>query len=67
MPKFLKGNYKLLGKKGQLRAPTRRKDLTEKFEESALANLGGSLCFVVKKQVLMWEGDEVEGSGQQPG
>ena len=58
MPKFLKGNYRLLKGKGELpRAKTKRKDLTDRFEESALAKLGGSLCFVMKKGTFVWTGD----------
>ena len=55
MPEFLKGNYPLpkgKGKTAPRRAP--KKDLTDQFEERALAKLGGSLCFVMKKGTFIW-------------
>lgn len=40
MPKFLKGNYRLPKGKGQVAGPkAKKKDLTDRFEESALAKL----------------------------
>ncbi len=66
MPKFLKGNYRVLrNKKGSV-SRRRKKDLTDKFEESALAKLGGSLCFVMKGNTFVWKGDEVEKTGKKP-
>ncbi len=58
MRKIMKGNYQLpRGKKGSVsRRP--KKDLPDKFEESALAKLGGSLCFVMKKHTFIWKGDK---------
>lgn len=60
MPKFLKGNYRLAKGKGEIAAKKTKKDLTQQFEESALAKLGGSLCFVMKKGTFVWsdEGHE---------
>ena len=54
MTKFLKGNYRLPKGKGKLVAGASKKDLTDEFEESALAKLGGSLCFVMKKGTFIW-------------
>ncbi len=55
MPKFLKGNYRLPKGKGELAVrKTKKKDLTDQFEKSALAKLGGSLCFVMKKGTFVW-------------
>lgn len=56
MSELLKGNYELPKEK---RAPPakKEKDLTERFEEAALAKLGGSLCFVMKKKQFVWKGD----------
>ena len=64
MPKFLKGNYAL--PKGKKAAGRKRKppDLTSKFEESALAKLGGSLCFVMKKNTFVWKGEGSAGTRQ---
>ena len=58
MPKFLKGNYRL--RKGKRVSVSRRskKNLTEQLEESALAKLGGSICFVTKKNRFAWSGDQ---------
>ena len=57
MPKFLKGNYRLPKGKGTVTAKRKRKDLTARFEESAMAKLGGSLCFVMKKGTFVWNDD----------
>ena len=56
MTQFLKGNYQLPKRKAKAAAPRRapKKDLTDQFEESALAKLGGSLCFVMKKGTFLW-------------
>ncbi|MFQ6029391.1 MAG: hypothetical protein ACE5Q6_18090 [Dehalococcoidia bacterium] len=65
MTYFLKGNYELSEKPDD---PTARKDepktLTERFEESVLAKLGGSLCFVMKGKTLLWTGDSSEETGE---
>lgn len=65
MAKFLKGNYDLPKRKKRSATKERKKDLTDKFEESALAKLGGSLCFVMKKKTFLWEGDEIGETGEQ--
>ena len=57
MTKFLKGNYRLPKGKGEIAAKKTKKDLTQQFEESALAKLGGSLCFVMKKGNFVWTGE----------
>ena len=54
MPKFLKGNYRLPKGKGAVNRPPAKKDLTQRFEEHALAKLGGSLCFVMKRGTFVW-------------
>jgi hypothetical protein len=61
MTSFLKGNYRLANEiksKPSDRKPT--KSLTDQFEESALAKLGGSMCFVMKGKTFLWTGDEGE-------
>lgn len=65
MANFLKGNYRLPKGKGKLRRRRSRKNLTEQFEESALAKLGGSLCFVMKGDTFVWKGDDVEEPGEK--
>lgn len=60
MPKFLKGNYRLAKGKGSFTTKKAKKDLTDQFEESALAKLGGSLCFVMKKGTFIWSGQQDE-------
>ena len=61
MAKFLKGNYQLPKSKGKSKVAPQQanQDLTAQFEASALAKLGGSLCFVMKKAKFIWneEGD----------
>ena len=55
MPKFLKGNYRLPKGKSKLTAGKKAtKDLTQQLEEHALAKLGGSMCFVMKKGTFIW-------------
>lgn len=56
MSKLLKGNYRRLKRRGRLMAKTTAapKDLTQEFEESVLAKLGGSLCFVMKRGHFIW-------------
>lgn len=46
-------------------ARKKQKGLTAKFEESALAKLGGSLCFVMKGDTFVWKGDELEETGKR--
>ena len=61
MADILKGNYQLTGKKKERQAKkSPSKSLTERFEESALARLGGSICFVMKGNTFVWTGDEDE-------
>ena len=67
MPRFLKGNYRLPKGKGTLTAKKAQKDLTQQFEESALAKLGGSLCFVMKKGTFIWTEEAHEGPGTGAG
>ena len=58
MSSFLQGNYKL--PKDTQKKPAKKKaapSLTEKLEESALAKLGGSMCFVMKGKTFLWSGD----------
>jgi hypothetical protein len=64
MTSFLKGNYQL-AKETQKKRVTRKTAtrLTEQFEESALARLGGSMCFVIKDKTFMWVGKQSEASG----
>ena len=64
MPRFLKGNYQVpddRNKKAIKRLPA--KSLTETLEESALAKLGGSMCFVMKGKAFLWTGAESEKTG----
>lgn len=69
MPKFLKGNYRVSKEKRQSVSVKRKastsSDLTRQFEKTALAKLGGSLCFVMKKNTFVWsgEGDEATREG----
>ena len=64
MPEFLKGNYQLAN--DTMKKPRKRKSLkglTENLEESALAKLGGSMCFVMKGKTFLWTGDKSEKAG----
>lgn len=64
MTTFLKGNYELPEEPGDSTpAEDAPKSLTEQFEESALAKLGGSICFVAKGKTLLWSGDSDETAG----
>jgi len=61
MKQFLRGNYTVeaiiaddAGEAGT--------DGVEAFEKTALAKLGGSICFVSKKAFL-WKGEAAGGSG----
>jgi len=68
MAQFLKGNYQLPKGRGKAEAKRAKKDLTDQFEESALAKLGGSLCFVMKKGTFIWTDTTThEAAGQAPG
>ena len=59
MPGFLKGNYDLPGDSDveSVEDDSSERSLTEQFEESALAMLGGSICFVRKDKTLLWTGE----------
>jgi hypothetical protein len=61
MVRFLKGNYQLPERANE-QSPmgNSQKTLTESFEDSVLAKLGGSICFVAKGKTFLWTGDEVE-------
>ncbi|PYN96834.1 MAG: hypothetical protein DMD91_19780 [Candidatus Rokuibacteriota bacterium] len=52
MSQYLKGNYKLEVKIEEAQAAA---DSTDAFERTALARLGGSICFVSKK-AFVWKG-----------
>lgn len=59
MPDFLKGNYKVAN--ATPKTPDEKNSnqtLTDEFEESLLAKLGGSMCFVMKGKDFIWTGDE---------
>ncbi len=63
MDDILKGNYKLPDSESVNRTNTSRKkkpseSLTDKLEQSALANLGGSMCFVMKGKTFLWTGED---------
>ena len=60
MPDFLKGNYNLNNDNTDTQNTKKIKSLTEEFEESALAKLGGSICFVSKSGSLIWDGDSTD-------
>ena len=61
MVEFLKGNYQLPNDaSSEQAAENSPKTLTESFEDSVLAKLGGSLCFVTKGKTFLWTGDEGE-------
>ena len=62
--KFLKGNYRLPKGKGKVTITKPKKNLTDRMEESALAKLGGSLCFVTKKGAFIWSEQRTD---EQPG
>jgi hypothetical protein len=64
MAKLMKGNYQLPKGKTKSRAKKKTKNLTTKFEETALAKLGGSLCFVMKGDTFVWKGDDGEGTSE---
>ena len=71
MPKFLKGNYRPPKRPGRATPKPKQKDLTQEFEEHALAKLGGSLCFVMKKRGdFIWSDSETKpnhpSSGDNP-
>lgn len=64
MSKYLKGNSHLAAtiEEDGGEAP----DATDAFERTALARLGGSICFVSKKGFL-WTGEEAGGTADGAG
>ena len=65
MASFLKGNYRLDNEPTKKTTKERATPkLTAELEESALARLGGSMCFVIKGKTFMWTGDESEAPSQ---
>ena len=61
MADFLKGNYKVNnGPSDKSPGKEPEKNLTERFEEEALAKLGGSLCFVTKGKTFVWTGKKTD-------
>ena len=64
MASFLKGNYPLPEepeKRTEEKKPP--ETLTDRFEDSVLAKLGGSICFVQKGGTLLWSGEDNEKTG----
>lgn len=59
MKPFLKGNYKV---EAVIEEPAGEPDGVDAFEKTALARLGGSICFVSKKGFL-WKGEGSGGAG----
>lgn len=58
MSKFLKGNYSVKDPKaGEPDAPEPR-NIIKEFEEKALQKLGGSIAYVIKSDIFLWEGEE---------
>lgn len=59
MNQYLKGNYKLDVVIDEATASADNPDpgATDEFERTALARLGGSICFVSKK-AFVWKGPE---------
>jgi hypothetical protein len=60
MSEYLKGNYKL---DASIEETADAPDSTDEFERKALSRLGGSICFVSKKN-LIWNGDQTDGAGK---
>ena len=63
MADVLRGNYKVSKPIKSARAPKPKKELTEEFEQEALAKLGGSITFVMKGDTFMWDGESREAAG----
>lgn len=57
MAKLLKGNYKLSAKKSKSKGKSVKKNPFQEFESEAIKNLGGSIAFVSKRE-LLWTGDK---------
>ena len=62
MKAYLRGNY-TLDVKIEETSDSDSGETTEAFERTALARLGGSICFVSKKAFL-WKGDGTNGAGE---
>jgi len=62
MKAYLRGNY-TLDVKIEETSESDSPETTEAFERTALARLGGSICFVSKKAFL-WKGDGTNGAGE---
>ena len=68
MAKFIKGNYRLpkgKNKSAVKKTRTKKEALTARFEEGALAKLGGSICCVMKGKTFVWKEDEVDEAGDK--
>jgi hypothetical protein len=63
---LLKGNYKL-DKNVSVPEKSKAEQDTEKFEREALAQLGGSICFVAKPKKLVWDEEADSGSKGETG
>lgn len=67
MNQFIKGNYDLPHEKGNSKKKKSKTDskphAVAEFERQALARLGGSIAFVVKKS-LVWNGENGEEAGK---
>jgi hypothetical protein len=54
----LKGNYKLPKNSSEKEKKDETESSTQEFERRALEKLGGSIAFVQKKDVFVWNGDK---------
>ncbi len=64
MSRFLKGNYTLPKGSGVSRkkeGPEKKETSTQEFERRAMNRLGGSIAFVIKKDVFLWDGEGKSG------
>jgi hypothetical protein len=60
MSRLLKGNYtlpKASGVQGKKKGSEEKETTTHEFERRAMDRLGGSIAFVIKKDVFLWDGD----------
>jgi hypothetical protein len=64
MKEFLKGNY-ALDARIETGEEVEGDGTEEEFERTALARLGGSICFVRKKG-FVWRGEAEERDGARP-
>lgn len=58
MSKFLKGNYPLPGGSEEPAPEVKKPAATGEFERRALERLGGSIAFVMKKNIFVWNGEK---------